>query len=136
MVCRHFFRCYSSHVKSCVCGVRPLDPESFWYVLDQRTWIHPFDQNGRCDSYRRIPKSIEKMIDDPCRSLAGELRRAGGFAKDAAPFSEFLWADFLRRRIKPKMEQSDFRHALKAALKMAKSQEASYLPGGAGPVAT
>jgi len=39
------------------------------------------------------------LADDPYRSVAGELRRQGGFAKDTTPFSEFLWADFLRRRI-------------------------------------
>ena len=44
-----------------------------------------------------IPKSIDALIDDPFRSLAGGLRRVGGFAKDTTPFSEFLWADFLRR---------------------------------------
>ena len=42
------------------------------------------------------------MEDDPYRSLAGELRTMGGFAKDSSPFSEFLWADFLRPRIKAK----------------------------------
>jgi len=111
-----------------------LDPESFWYVLDQRNWIHPFDQNGKRVSYRRIPKTVDRMLDDPYRSLAGELRRAGGFAKDAAPFSEFLWADFLRRRIKLKIARDEFRHALKLALKMAKTKEADYLPGWSGPV--
>ena len=38
--------------------------------------------------------TVAELIDDPFRSLAGELRRAGGFAKDTTPFSEFLWADF------------------------------------------
>jgi hypothetical protein len=41
-----------------------------------------------------LPKTVAGLIDDPFRSLAGELRRAGGFAKDTTPFSEFLWADF------------------------------------------
>jgi hypothetical protein len=50
-----------------------------------------------------IPKSIKGLDDDPFRSLAGELRSAGGFAKDTTPFSEFLWADFLRRRISRKI---------------------------------
>jgi hypothetical protein len=47
-----------------------------------------------------LPKTVAGLIDDPFRSLAGELRRAGGFAKDTTPFSEFLWTDFLRRRVK------------------------------------
>ena len=42
---------------------------------------------------------MDQLKDDPFRSLAGALRRAGGFAKDTRPFSEFLWADFLRRRM-------------------------------------
>jgi hypothetical protein len=34
------------------------------------------------------------MGDDPYRGLAGELRRSGGFAKDATLFSEFIWPIF------------------------------------------
>jgi hypothetical protein len=75
------------------------------------------------------------LIDDPFRSLAGELRRVGGFAKDTMPFSEFLWADFLRRRVKRKMVETDFDRALEQALKLAKSHDADYLPGWCGQVA-
>jgi len=71
------------------------------------------------------------------RALAetSELRRSGGFAKDTTPFSEFLWADFLRRRIKRKLLDDDFSAALVRALKLAKSGEADYLPGWCGPIA-
>jgi hypothetical protein len=61
------------------------------------------------------------------------LRQAGGFAKDGTPFSEFIWADFLRRRIKPKDVKADFSSALAMALKLAKSHDAGYLPGWCGP---
>ena len=44
----------------------------------------------RCH-YRDIPKSVTELVDDPFRSLAGELRRAGGYAKDTTPFSELIW---------------------------------------------
>ena len=74
-----------------------------------------------------------ELVDDPFRSLAGELRRAGGYAKDTTPFSEFLWADFLRRRIKRKTVEVDFSHALEKALQLAKSHDAGYLPGWCGP---
>jgi hypothetical protein len=74
-------------------------------------------------------------VDDPFRSLAGELRRSGGFAKDTTPFSEFLWADFLRRRIKRKLLDDDFSAALVRALKLAKSSDADFLPGWCGPIA-
>ncbi|TRY21448.1 chromosome partitioning protein ParB, partial [Brevibacillus sp. LEMMJ03] len=80
-------------------------------------------------------KSITGLKDDPYRSLAGELRRAGGFAKDTTPFSEFLWADFLRRRIPRKSIEDDFSKALDRALAFGRSKDAGYLPGWCGPVA-
>jgi hypothetical protein len=101
--------------------------------MDNRSWLHPFDDKGRRCSYEDIPKSITDMVDDPFRSLAGELRRAGGFAKDTTPFSEFLWADFLRRRLKRKTVEQDFERAVEKALELAKSLDADYLPGWCGP---
>lgn len=74
------------------------------------------------------------MVDDPYRSLAGELRRCGGFAKDTTPYSEFLWADFLRRNLTRQQVDSDFDKAIRKALKLARGRDASYLPGWCGPV--
>jgi hypothetical protein len=110
-----------------------LERDAFWFVLDNRNWMHPFDDKGRRQDYKRIPPSIDDLVDDPFRSLSGELRRAGGFAKDTTPFSEFLWADALRRRVKRKTVERDFDHALEMALRFAKSQDAIYLPGWCGP---
>jgi hypothetical protein len=109
-----------------------LATESFWTFLDNRGWMHPFDAKGRRRPYDEIPRSLRDMVDDPFRSLAGALRRAGGFAKDTTPFSEFLWADFLRRRIKTRRVDNDFSAALRDAVKLAKSREAAYLPGWCG----
>jgi hypothetical protein len=61
------------------------------------------------------------------------LRSAGGFAKDTTSFSEFLWADFLRRRMKRAKVEKDFVTALEKAIELARSQEAHYLPGWCGP---
>jgi hypothetical protein len=110
-----------------------LDADAFWTVLDHRALSHPYDADGRRRTFRDIPKSITKLKDDPFRSLAGEIRRRGGFAKDTTPFSEFLWADFFRRRLKRKLVKQDFDTALKKAFKLAKGQEAHYLPGWCGP---
>jgi len=116
-----------------VANLSALEIDAFWLVMDDRSWMHPFDANGRRRHYDAIPKSVTGMVDDPFRSLAGELRRAGGFAKDTAPFSEFLWADFLRRRLKRKTVERDFAAAVEKALELAKSKEADYLPGWCGP---
>jgi hypothetical protein len=118
---------------SVVANLSKLESDVFWTVLDDRNWMHPFDDEGRRRHYQDIPKSVRKLIDDPFRSLAGELRRAGGFAKDTTPFSEFLWADFLRRRMKRKLVESNFDRAIEEALELAKSTDADYLPGWCGP---
>lgn len=111
-----------------------LEPKEFWFMMDNRGWTHPFDEHGKRRHHRDLPKSIAGLCDDPFRSLAGELRRSGGFAKDTTPFSEFLWADFLRHRIERDDVTGNFGHALKRALKLAKSIEADHLPGWCGPV--
>ena len=116
-----------------VANLSKLEIDSFWFVMDNRNWMHPFDEEGRRRGYRDIPRTVTDLVDDPFRSLAGELRRLGGFAKDTTPFSEFIWADFLRRRMKRKFIEKDFNSALEQALELAKSVEADYLPGWCGP---
>jgi hypothetical protein len=118
-----------------VANLSALASDAFWIVLDHHAWVHPYDAKGRRRVFEDIPKSISGLADDPFRSLAGELRRAGGFAKDITPFSEFLWADFLRRRVKRAQIEKNFTAALDGALILAKSQEARYLPGWCGPTA-
>jgi hypothetical protein len=110
-----------------------LAPAQFWTYLDNRAWCHPYDAAGKRRGFEDIPKKLTALADDPYRSLAGELRRAGGFAKDTTPFAEFLWADFLRPRVKVKQIENRFSTALEKALSLAKSEEAGYLPGWCGP---
>ncbi|MFT3731184.1 MAG: ParB-like protein [Hyphomicrobium sp.] len=116
-----------------VADLRALDKQEFWRFMDNRGWTHPFDADGERQPRTELPKSISDLADDPYRSLAGELRFAGGYAKDATPFSEFLWADALRLRVDAKTAKNDAETALTQALQFAKSPEASYLPGWCGP---
>ena len=78
-----------------VADLSRLTEPLFWNVMDMHGWTHPYDGKGRRRAYSDLPKTIKGMEDDPYRSLAGELRSLGGFAKDSTPYSEFLWADFL-----------------------------------------
>ena len=116
-----------------VADLSSLSKGEFWVFCDNRGWCHPFDAGGQRRDYAEIPKRISAMADDPFRSLAGELRRAGGFSKETTPFSEFIWADYLRRRIKRRLVEDDFEKAIAKAVKLAKAQTASYLPGWCGP---
>lgn len=113
-----------------------LEPAKFWNVMDHHQWVHPYDSEGVRRDFHAVPTHLTHLHDDPYRSLAGELRRAGGFAKDVTPFSEFLWADFFRDRIQLNLIEQDFGKALTKAKKIARTQEARYLPGWSGVIGT
>jgi hypothetical protein len=83
-----------------------------------------------------MPRRLTQLEDDPYRSLAGLVRGAGGFAKDQAPFVEFLWADFFRPRVAARLITKEPRRATRDGLRLAKSNEARYLPGWSGKAAT
>ena len=106
-----------------------LQPDDFWRALDARGLCHPYDADGRRRAFGEIPAAISALLDDPYRSLASALRRAGGFAKKSTPFSEFAWADFLRRRVSSEALGADFEGALGQALMLARSPAARGLPG-------
>jgi hypothetical protein len=118
---------------SVIADLTMVDRGAFWCVLDNRRWVYPYDAKGVRHHYGDVPKTVAELKDDPFRSLAGELRRLGGYAKDTTPFSEFLWADFLRRRLARKAVESNFEKSLEKALALAKSKDAIYLPGWCGP---
>ncbi len=117
---------------SVVCDLGHLGKSEFWSVMDHRHWMYPFDSEGRRRSHDDLPRMIADLADDPYRSLAGSLRGAGGYAKDPTPYSEFMWADFLRRRIDAALVNDDYDKALAAALVLARSRDAGHLPGWCG----
>lgn len=116
-----------------VADLSMLDRDAFWVFADNRGWCHPYDAEGRRAGFDAIPRSIADLADDPYRSLAGALRRAGGYAKETVPFTEFMWADALRRRIRRREVDESFSAALLKALEFAKGRDARYLPGWCGP---
>lgn len=109
-----------------------LDPERFWHIMEFKQWAHPYDAKGKRLDFQAIPKRLADMQDDPYRSLAGFVRQGGGYAKDAAPFSEFLWADFFRPQISAKLLRRAFGLAVRKGIALARSEAARYLPGWAG----
>jgi hypothetical protein len=106
-----------------------LDAATFWRTLEFRAWAHLYDHRGHRRPYTEIPGKLTKLQDDPYRSLAGLVRLAGGYAKDEAPFSEFLWADFFRPRIDAQHIRQGQAQAVRQGVKLAHSREARYLPG-------
>jgi hypothetical protein len=118
---------------SLVADLAHLPKKRFLAFMDQRNWLHPFDAEGQRRDAKDLPRRIDKLDDDPWRSLAGEVRRAGGFAKSQVPYTEFLWADFLRDHVAREIIDKDFDRALHKGLKLARHRKARHLPGFAGP---
>lgn len=112
-----------------------LETPVFWRTMEFRSWSHPYDRRGRRCDYRDMPRRLPQLEDDPYRSLAGLVRRAGGYAKDQEPFVEFLWADFFRPRVSVRLIKRQPRRATQLGLHLAHSSQARYLPGWAGKVA-
>jgi hypothetical protein len=109
-----------------------LDPDQFWRIMDFHQLTHPFDEHGKRLDYSAIPKDITELRNDPYRSLAGFVRTAGGYAKDSAPFAEFLWADFFRPQISLDIIKKSLKQAIEEAVGLARGSEARYLPGWTG----
>ena len=109
-----------------------LCKSEFWTFLDNSAWCHAYDADGKRRPLDNIPKTLADLADDPFRSLAGALIRRGGCAKSEKPFAEFLWADFLRRRLDRKQVEDDFDAAVEEALVLARKEGARCLPGWCG----
>ena len=83
--------------------------------------MHPYDSEGVRRDFQAVPYHLTHWHDDPDHSLAGELRRLSGFAKDVTLFSEFLWVDFFRNLIHISLIKQDFNKALTQAKKLART---------------
>jgi len=105
----------------------------FWPKMQQAQWVHPIDETGTVRTFQDIPEHLEKLIDDPYRSLAGYVRNAGGYEKTPTAFAEFLWADFFRPRVPVGDTRPQFHASVDTAVKLAVSPDAAHLPGYRGP---
>ena len=84
-----------------------LDRGAFWIFLDHHSWMHAYDAKGKRRPFSDMPRRFEDMQDDPYRSLSGDVRDAGGFAKAEEPFLEFLWANYFRGLVPLRLVKSD-----------------------------
>ncbi|WP_457836129.1 ParB-like protein, partial [Staphylococcus aureus] len=57
-----------------------LPKKRFLAFMDAHNWLHPYDAAGKRRDFDALPRRIEDLADDPYRSLAGAVRRAGGYA--------------------------------------------------------
>jgi hypothetical protein len=106
-----------------------LGQDKFWVEMDKQSWVHPLDHNGVRHRYESIPKTLDKLVDDVYRSVAGFVRDAGGYDKTHTAFAEFIWADYFRRNIPIEDVTEDFKGAVKHGIELARSPLARRIPG-------
>lgn len=111
-----------------------LSKKQFLAFMGASNSLHLYGSSGRRCGVKALPRRLVDLDDDPYRSLAGEVRRAGGYAKSSVPYTEFLWADFFRNRVGRKSVEDKFSIAVSRALDLARSPAARHLPGWAGAV--
>lgn len=103
----------------------------FWKRMDRGNSVYPYCQFGegpREPIY--LPRDIRGLADDPYRSLAWFVRKAGAFENSEKNFAEFQWANFFRsKKLLKSGGNWDFARAIIRATRLAQSKEAKDLPG-------
>jgi hypothetical protein len=139
IVNRHHFLCVCYHL-----GVKKVRIEitndhskskmtyrQFWNWMETNRSFYPYCQFGegpRKEFY--LPRDIRGLADDPYRSLAWFVRKAGAFENSEKNFAEFQWANFFRSHgLLDKEGRAGFESALSRAVDLAQSPKARKLPG-------
>ena len=103
----------------------------FWKWMFKTRHAYPFCQFG--EGPRKalyLPKDIRGLADDPYRSLAWFVRKAGAFENSERNFAEFKWANFFRaRRLLDRDGLAGMPRALVKAVSLAQTPAARHLPG-------
>lgn len=139
VVDKHHFLCVCYHVgidKVRIDIVRDVSQKGFtfrqfWKWMAKSRNSYPFCQFGegpRKEIY--LPKDIRGLADDPYRSIAWFVRKAGAFENSEKNFAEFQWANFFRsKKLLDRDGLAGFEKALLKAVDLAQSPAAKNLPG-------
>ena len=139
VVDHHHFLCVCYHVGIKKVRVRiakdlskrKMSYATFWKWMFKTRNAYPFCQFG--EGPRKalyLPKDIRGLADDPYRSLAWFVRKAGAFENSDRNFAEFKWANFFRsKRLLDQYGPAGMPNALLKATKLAQSSAAKNLPG-------
>ena len=139
VVDHHHFLCVCYHVgveKVKIKAVKDftnsnLSYRDFWKWMFNNRSAYPFCQFG--EGPRKalyLPRDIRGLADDPYRSIAWFVRKAGGFENSDRNFAEFQWANFFRsKKLLDENGPQSMQDALVKAVKLAQSSSAKKLPG-------
>jgi hypothetical protein len=139
VVDHHHFLCVCYHmgVKKVKIEIRKdlskskMNFHQFWKWMHKYNSVYPFCQFG--EGPRKalyLPRDIRGLADDPYRSLAWFVRKAGAFENSEKNFAEFKWANFFRKlRLLDRHGTDGLPNILVKAAKIANSKAAKHLPG-------
>jgi hypothetical protein len=101
----------------------------------QNCKVHLQDKDG--NEITKLPDNLAAMGDDKYRSLAWYVRNAHGFCRsdmDSKDFAEFIWADWLRPRLKLEADwtRDDAKAATEAAMALVTGDTAKDVQGWVG----
>ncbi|MGZ3768669.1 MAG: ParB-like protein [Bdellovibrio sp.] len=106
-----------------------LNETEFWNLMKTKGYVYLFDDKDKAITPKELPSQVKDMQDDPYRSLAGVVRKCGGYTKDFTPFAEFKWASFFRSRLKFENSKKGLKKILPQAIQLAQGKDAEGLPG-------
>jgi hypothetical protein len=112
-----------------VADLSSLSPTQFWLTLENHSWVHPFDSQGRRIPFVSLPRHVRELANDEYRSLAAFVRDAGGFEVTQVPLAEFRWADLFRSTLRFPETDAEFHALIGEALTLARSKLARGMPG-------
>jgi hypothetical protein len=109
-----------------------LSQPEFWLTLENNSWVHPYDADGRRIAFKDIPTQMGDAVNDEFRSLAAFVREAGGYEKTDVPLADFRWTDFFRAHYSRPNDDAEFDALVQRGKDLARSDAAAGLPGFIG----
>lgn len=97
--------------------------------MRSRGWLYLRSRGIDEDDLEALPESLADCSDDPHRSLAWAVRKAGGFGKSLDAYAEFAWADYFRERLPLAPDTPIPTPLVQRARRLAHRVEAAHLPG-------
>lgn len=72
--------------------------DDFYKSMTVNGWVWLEDEKGVGPiNPKLLPSSMGELVNDPYRSLAYNVRKAGGYNKVSTPYQDFLWANYFRK---------------------------------------
>lgn len=106
-----------------------LSEFEFWQAMEEGRYSYLYDHKSRPIHHSELPEKIKDLKDDPFRSLAYFVRKAGGYEKTGVNFAEFYWAQYFKKFISLKDLNRNKKAAFSKAVRLSHSIDAINLPG-------